>query len=157
MPSTADHAGVRFPPPLLFAAGFLIGWLLHRAWPLWLLPDVGSPRHFVAGLLVGIGGALAVWGIATFRRARTAVIPHYPASRIVAEGPYRFTRNPMYVGLTLVYAGAALGIGMLWPLVLLPVVLIALTYLVIRREEAYLQRAFGDDYAAYRARVRRWV
>jgi len=106
-------------------------------------------------LIVGVG--LATWGIVTFRRARTAVIPHHAASQLVASGPYRFTRNPMYVGLTIVYTGGAVVLNSAWPLILLPVVLIVLAHFVVVREEQYLNDAFGDEYAAYRSRVRRWL
>jgi protein-S-isoprenylcysteine O-methyltransferase Ste14 len=93
----------------------------------------------------------------TFKRARTAIIPNRSASAIVTTGPYRFTRNPMYAGLTLAYVGGALLIGTAWTLLLLPVVIAVLYRRVIRREEAYLDAAFPDVYAAYRGRVRRWL
>ncbi len=153
----SDHPGVRFPPPLLFVAGLGGGVLLHRAWPAVLVPGVPLVRLLVAWGLVAAGLGLALWGIVTFRRARTAVFPHFPASRIVSRGPYRFTRNPMYVGLTLLYLGLGLWVNSLWPVVLLPLVLAALVRFVVRREEAYLSRAFGAEYDAYRARVRRWL
>jgi protein-S-isoprenylcysteine O-methyltransferase Ste14 len=93
----------------------------------------------------------------TFRRARTAILPTRPASQLVDGGPYRFTRNPMYTGLTTAYVGAAALLDSVWPLLLLPLVLAALVRLVVRREEAYLRGAFGAEYAAYQARVRRWL
>ena len=98
-----------------------------------------------------------LWGLISFVRARTAVMPHLPASRLVTAGPYRFTRNPMYLGITLAYAGLALLIDTAWPLLLLPAVLALLMVVVVRREERYLERAFGDAYRAYRDRVRRWI
>lgn len=104
-----------------------------------------------------VGVVLAAWGIATFRRARTATIPHHAASQLVTNGPYRFTRNPMYVGLTIAYIGGAAVIDSGWPLILLPVVIIVLVRSVVSREEQYLSDAFGDQYAAYRTRVRRWL
>ena len=81
----------------------------------------------------------------TFWRARTAIIPHRPASRLVRHGPYRFTRNPMYVGLTGLYTGLALIFNVGWPLVLLPLVLVVLWGVVIQREERYLRAAFGKS------------
>ena len=107
--------------------------------------------------IVGVGVALAVWGIVTFRRAGTAVIPHQAASQLVMTGPYRFTRNPMYVGLTIQYIGGAAVINSAWPLILLPLVLVVLVRRVVSREEQYLSDAFGDQFAAYRLRVRRWL
>jgi protein-S-isoprenylcysteine O-methyltransferase Ste14 len=76
---------------------------------------------------------------------------------MVTDGPYAFTRNPMYVSLTLIYVGLALLTRMLWPIIVLPVILALITVLVIRREERYLSDAFGEEYAAFKKRVRRWV
>ena len=108
------------------------------------------------GLLIA-GVVLSVWGLVTFRRAGTAVIPHHAASELVTSGPYRFTRNPMYVGLTIAYIGGAAVINSGWPLILLPIVLVVLVRTVVSREEQYLTDAFGDQFAAYRSRVRRWL
>lgn len=152
------HPGVRFPPPFLFAAGLFGGWALERRWPLPLVSPARTGMLEAIGVaLVVLGLGLAFWGILTFRRARTAIIPNQPASHIVETGPYRFTRNPMYVGLTVAYLGGALVLNAAWPLALLPFVLAALVVLVIRREERYLTAAFGPDYDAYRRRVRRWL
>jgi protein-S-isoprenylcysteine O-methyltransferase Ste14 len=107
--------------------------------------------------LVILGFGLGAWAIITFRRQRTAIYPNQPASTLVARGPYRFTRNPMYAGLTIAYVGGSLLIGSVWPIVVLPLVLLLLTRLVIRPEEAYLTSAFGESYVAYRRKVRRWL
>ena len=93
----------------------------------------------------------------TFVRSRTAIIPHRPASQLVEAGPYRYTRNPMYTGLTTVYLGASLALNAVWPLLFLPFSLFALYHFVIEREERYLADAFAADYTAYRQRVRRWL
>jgi protein-S-isoprenylcysteine O-methyltransferase Ste14 len=103
------------------------------------------------------GLILMFWGMGTFVMARTAVFPNQPARALVRHGPYRFTRNPMYVGLTLLYVGTALIANLVWPFVLLPVVILVMTTMIIRREEAYLRRAFGAEYDGYCAGVRRWV
>lgn len=156
--SPLTDPGVRFPPPFLFFGGLLVGWLLDHYWRSMLLS--GSDR----GVLKGVGVALliagilvAAWGMLTFRRAQTAIIPHHSASQLVSTGPYRFTRNPMYLGLTIAYMGAAALLNSAWPVILLPIVLIVLVSFVISREERYLSDAFGAAYAAYCARVRRWV
>lgn len=148
---------MRFPPPLLFVAGFGAGLVLERLLP---RPALGLPRGAVLVLavtLVALGLGVLAWAMATFRRARTAILPHRPAARIVAEGPYRFSRNPMYVGLSLLYVGLAVWTHALWALPLLPLVLWGLWRLVVRREERYLRAAFGADYEAYTRRVRRWL
>ena len=157
-PKPMRHPGVRFPPPVLFVAGLVAGWALDRYGRALPLPGVGTAAARGVGLvLVLLGLALVGWGIATFRRARTAIIPHYPASQVVDRGPYRFTRNPMYTGFTIVYLGVTALLRSAWPLLLLPLVLVALVRLVIAREERYLRAAFGADYDAYCARVRRWL
>jgi protein-S-isoprenylcysteine O-methyltransferase Ste14 len=98
-----------------------------------------------------------LWGLATFARARTPIIPDRPARQLVSHGPYRISRNPMYLGLTSLYTGLALVLNLAWPLVLLPVVLLTLTATVIVHEERHLRAAFGATYEDYCRRVRRWI
>ena len=154
------NAGVRFPPPLLFVAGLSIGLTLDRLVLRVRLvgDDVNRTPLLILGWLGIVSGlAFAAWGITTFRRERTAIVPFKPARAVVASGPYRWSRNPMYVGLTAVYAGVALVRNAAWPLILMPVVLTALWFLVIRREERYLTHAFGETYVRYQQSVRRWL
>jgi protein-S-isoprenylcysteine O-methyltransferase Ste14 len=154
------HPGVRFPPPLLLVAAFLAGWFVETNWIRLHLAD--SPAAMRALCVIGsiallCGVSLITWGVLTFIRARTALIPHHAASRLVQTGPYRFTRNPMYTGFTLVYVGVSLFLNAAWPLLFLPVALLALFHFVIRKEERYLTAAFGDEYTSYQRRVRRWL
>lgn len=157
----SDHRhgpGVRFPPPFLFAGGLMLAWLLHRGWPLPLPGVEGRGAARVAALLLGAAGiGWMAWGLITFRRARTAIIPHHPASRLVTEGPYRFGRNPMYLGMSALYAAVAIRLDTLWALALFPLVIVLLHRLVIRREERYLSAEFGEEYDRFRARVPRWI
>lgn len=147
---------VRFPPPILFVAGLGLGALLDRLVPLWPVPE--RPLIAVAGCVLVIGGlALVYAGIMTFRRFRTAVYPNRPAKLVVDSGPFAYTRNPMYVGMTVFYVGMVLLLRSVWALPLLPVVLAALVHFVIRREERHLTQKFPDAYAAYCARVPRWI
>ena len=146
--AAADHANVRVIPPLLYAVPLGAGVVLNRAVP---LPIAGRPATaIVGGALVGAGALLAASAAAAFRSKGTTVLPHRPVSALVTSGPFRATRNPMYVGLTGIYIGGALLVGTWWPLVLLPLVLTAVDRLVIAREEPYLARAFGAEYEAYR-------
>ena len=157
-PAPLSSPGVRFPPPLLFAGGVLLGWLIDRRW--YALPLASAhpaPLALLGGILVGLGIVLAVWGTATFRSAKTAILPFHPASQLVTGGPYRFTRNPMYSGMTLVHVGVSALLNSAWPLILLPVVLLVVRLRVIAREESYLEGAFGAEYDAFRSRVRRWL
>jgi protein-S-isoprenylcysteine O-methyltransferase Ste14 len=149
---------VRFPPPFLFVGGFLAAWLLDVI--LGFEIDGEGAGLIQTGLgvaAIAIGLAFMFWGLATFARARTPIIPDRPARQLIVHGPYRFSRNPMYVGLTALYTGLALVLNMAWPLVLLPVVLLTLTALVIVHEERHLRDAFGTTYEEYCRRVRRWV
>lgn len=148
------------PPPAIFVGAFLIGMLLDAVvTPIRFVGGNASTRALViAGwVAVWLGFALSLAGILTFRLAGTTMFPFDPASRLVRHGPYRFTRNPMYLGATITYIGFALVLNTVWPVILLPIVIWAMVRYVIRQEEAYLEQTFGADYAAYRKSVRRWL
>ncbi len=150
-----DHSGVKFPPPLIYAGIFLFALILERFFPAALLRKTTSGvAAFVciAGWLI-----LTIWSIASFRRARTSFVPAKPATALVSSGPYRFSRNPMYVGFTVLYLGMAFLFAGLWGLILLPVLIAIIQSYVIAREEQYLERKFGEEYLRYKARVRRWI
>jgi protein-S-isoprenylcysteine O-methyltransferase Ste14 len=153
--SSPDHSGVAVPPPLLYAIPLAAGLLLHRAHPIVLMPrGVAVPLGL---LLVALGLGLGGFAMASFLRARTSPIPVKPTTAIVETGPYRLTRNPMYVGLAALYLGITLWVDSLWPILFLPVVLFTIQRFVIAREERYLEGKFGDQYRGYKARVRRWL
>lgn len=150
-----DHAGVWIPPPLLYVAVFLVGVLLERLFPLSLLPD--TVTGFGGAVLIAAGAALSFWSAALLRSRRTSVIPIRPTTTLVVDGPYRVSRNPMYLGLVVVFMGVALVMQVLWAILLIPVLVLLVTVTVTRKEEAYLEQKFGADYLDYRATVRRWV
>ncbi|HYN09176.1 MAG TPA: isoprenylcysteine carboxylmethyltransferase family protein [Vicinamibacterales bacterium] len=154
----AQGPGVRFPPPFVFVGGFLAGWVLDFV----IGFEIDGERAGVTQIGLGvaamaIGTAVMLWGLATFARARTPIIPDRPARQLVSNGPYRISRNPMYLGLTSLYTGLALVLNMAWPLVLLPFLLLILTASVIVHEERHLREAFGATYEDYCRRVRRWI
>ena len=143
-------------PPAPYAAALLGGWWLDRnvqALPL----DLGAATRPLGWLLVGVGLALFGWTLATFWRHRTAVNPYKAASSLCTGGPFRFSRNPIYVGDWFILTGAALLLGTAWPLLFAPLIWALLRYGVIRHEEAHLEAKFGDAYRAYKARVGRWI
>jgi protein-S-isoprenylcysteine O-methyltransferase Ste14 len=155
--STRDHPGVIAPPPLIYLGFLLAGWGLGR---LVGLPEIGGehrPRMAVAVILIVSGLVLDMWSMGAFRKRGTAVQPWKPSTALVAEGPYRFSRNPIYVGFALSYVGLALALQSWLALAFLPLALIVVDRGVIAREERYLSAKFGAPYEAYRARVRRWL
>jgi len=150
--------GVRVPPPFVFVAGWVAAWLLNRRLSLEIDGDGPSLPQQIVGLVLLVAGlALLVWALLTFSRARTAVVPVRPARVLVSHGPHRFSRNPMYLGLSAAYVGLAALLNQAWPILFLPGVLIVLLLGVIQREERHLQDSFPDEYAEYRRRVRRWL
>lgn len=150
-----DHAGVWFPPPLIYVVLFGCGLALDRVVALAFSPSVGARIVALIGLAASL--CLLVWSNILFQRAHTSRVTIRPARALVLDGPYRFTRNPMYVGLLGVYLAVALWFGSTWALLLAPLLVLAVHMLVIVREERYLERAFGQTYQQYRARVRPWL
>ena len=154
-----SNPGVKIPPPFVFLLGLGVAWLLEdRVAPIRLVGGSASSRSIeLIGTALVIGGLLFVfWGMYTFARARTGIIPIRPATQIVDHGPYRFSRNPMYSGMATAYLGGALIMNSGWALLMLPIVMIAIYFLVIKREERYLLSAFPTEYGDYCNRVRRW-
>jgi len=147
-----DSPGVIAPPPLIFLAAIAIGLGLEALWP---FADIAHRRTgaviFLAGLL------LAGWAIVSFRRAGTNVQTRKPSTTVVAAGPYRFTRNPIYCGMALGIVGVGLAAGSVWTILMVVPFLVVIDRGVIAREERYLSAKFAADYGAYRARVRRWI
>ena len=150
-----DHANVKIPPPLIYVAGFLLGLWLGRVVPVYVLPTI--PGHIAAVIWIALWAILGAWSVGLFHRARASLLPIRPATRLIIAGPYRFTRNPMYLSLVCLYVGLALWFDVFWALVLLPMVIVAMHHYVIVREEEYLESKFGDEYRRYKARVRRWL
>jgi len=151
-----DNPGVIAPPPLIFAGGLLIGLLLHKRLPARFLPR-GGTHILTGGLLVTIAVLLVRQAFGEMQRARTTPNPHQPTTTIVVDGPYRFTRNPIYLAFTLFYTGITVMVNSLWTMLLLPLVLFIMRQGVIEREEQYLERKFGDQYLRYKESVRRWI
>jgi len=147
-------------PPLYFVGGFLLGLLLDAV----VQPIRDGPGDAPRGAMTmagwvtfGIGMIVAHSAVVTFWLARTTMFPFKPASRLVQHGPYRFTRNPMYLGLTVAYIGLAVALNTAWPLIVLPLMLWLLVKTVIEQEEKYLSETFGEEYMTYKNRVRRWL
>jgi protein-S-isoprenylcysteine O-methyltransferase Ste14 len=152
-----DTAGVLAPPPVLFGAGLVIGLALHALHPIHIASSSVSVVRGAGVALVAIGLLLSTSVMRLFGAAGTPVPPYRPTARLVFSGPYRYSRNPDYIGQALVYVGVALVANSWWPLFILPVVVFVVQRFVIEREERYLEAKFGQEYREYRARVRRWL
>ena len=152
---SVDSPGVRFPPPFVYAGAVLGGYLLDRGWPL----PFGDGRWWevVAAILVVGWAVLTISSFGHFWRRRTTIIPNRPANALVVAGPYRFTRNPLYLALALLTSALAIVLNTWWPVVLLVPALVIIRLTVIAPEESYLRRRFGAEYEAYMRRVRRWI
>jgi protein-S-isoprenylcysteine O-methyltransferase Ste14 len=155
-PAARDHANVRFFPPLAYVAPMAAGLAMHFAFSDRFLPQ--GWVQLAAGLpLIVASVLLAAWGSMTMRRAGTTVDASSPTTAIVVRGPFRFSRNPLYLSLTVLYLGIAVLANALWVMALLPIALVSITVGVIAREESYLERKFGTEYISYKSRVRRWL
>jgi protein-S-isoprenylcysteine O-methyltransferase Ste14 len=143
-------------PPLPYALALYASWRLdNEVWPLPL--KLGPVNTCFGWALVGVGLILFFWTLLTFWRHHTTVNPYRPASCLVVDGPFRFSRNPIYVGDWCIYAGATLLLHTLWPLTFIPLVWLIIRFGVIRHEERHLAARFGEEYSDFRARVRRWL
>lgn len=154
-----DSPRILVPPPLVYLTAFALAMAADR-WAPWRLADIGGPLavlRWSGALLLAVGLSLDLVALALFIRSRTSALPFRPATQFVARGPYRFTRNPMYLGMSTTLAGVGLLLARGWVVVAALVASLAIDRWVIRREERYLDRRFGADYRAYCAAVRRWL
>ena len=149
--------GVIVRPPLLYAGALATGAALDWLVPVDVLePLFGGWRREIALGLIALSLALGFWAFRHFQSAGTNVPTDRPVEALVTGGPYRYSRNPIYVALTGAYLGVTVWTASLWMLALLPAVLTVMSLGVIAREEALLERLFGERYRTYRGRVRRW-
>ena len=156
MSDTADTAQVIIRPPLVWALAVIAGFALNWLVPLPFLP-ADLPAGWLGAMVFVLALALGVWAIVTMTRAGSNVPTNRPTTTIVESGPYRFTRNPIYLGMFLGLIGLAIAFDNLWLLMTLVPFALVIRYGVVAREEAYLERKFGDVYRGYRSRVRRWL
>ena len=150
-----DKAGVVAPPPVVYLGALVFGLVLNRRFPIAFLPR-RIARNL--GWLLLSGGVLLIgWFEWAMRHAGTPANPYKPVSHMVTEGPFRYTRNPAYLSMTMIYTGIAGLANALWAILILPVALLVIQRGVIEREERYLERKFGEEYLRYKAQVRRWI
>jgi protein-S-isoprenylcysteine O-methyltransferase Ste14 len=154
---TRDGAAVRLPPPLVYLGAVILGAALHAlVWP-WPLGLAIGPRITLTVVIGGLGLGLAGGALGLFRRTGQNPTPWTPTPEVISTGVYRFTRNPMYVGMALLQIALGIGLANGWIVALVPVVLAVVYATAIRSEESYLEHKFGESYAAYKRSVRRWL
>lgn len=152
------HPVMNIPVPWVFILTYLIGFVVQLYLPIRIDSSATTIVIREVGLtVVGIGIVIAFSALGIFKKRKTTTIPFETPSTLVTAGPYRFTRNPMYVGLTLIYIGVAGARLELWPVIVLPFLLAYIHFVVIPVEERRLAETFGDAYQQYRAGVRRWL
>jgi protein-S-isoprenylcysteine O-methyltransferase Ste14 len=156
MAADEDSPRIVAPPPVIFLVEIAVGFLLQ----LFVLPL--SFFGFVFFLPIGLAmavlsGAVAFWAMSTFKVVGTNINPAKPVTKIVTSGPFRFTRNPMYLALVLLQIGLGLSFANAWLLILLVPFMVVMRFGVIRPEESYLEKKFGEPYRDYKTAVRRWI
>lgn len=155
MMGQTDHASVKIPPPILLLIHIFAAFLLN-----WLLPlPFAFPKilEWVGYILILVGLGLPISAVSQFMKAHTTIDPHGSVTDIVTSGPYRFSRNPIYLGFVCLLIGFLFIFRSYWGLILSPVLMVSLFQLVIKHEETYLEKKFGDVYSSYKSRVRRWL
>lgn len=158
MAATPQHAGVVAPPPLIFIGFLMLGWAVEK----YVVGDLslGLPdmvRRWSAVILIVLGFLLEGEAAERFRQKQTALEPWKPTAALATGGSYRLSRNPIYLGFAIIYAGISIGLNSPIALALLIPCLIVIDIFVIRREERYLEARFGREYLDYKSRVRRWL
>ena len=156
MTSSPDKAQVTVPPPLFFLVPFGVGVAVQFTAPLPFLPT--GWLQLALGLpIVGLGLVALLWAVKTLTGAGTDLMFTKATTAVLRQGPYRFSRNPLYLGVSVVYIGAGIAVNSVWPLALFPVAVLLALFRAIRVEERYLETKFGQPYRDYKSAVRRWL
>ncbi|MFN8255732.1 MAG: isoprenylcysteine carboxylmethyltransferase family protein [Bacteroidales bacterium] len=154
---TQDNPGILIPPPLIYAAFFGLAYLVKSIYPINVQILKSHNFHILGWVLILITLAILLPGLWKFWRTKNTLVTIKPANSLQTKGIYAYTRNPMYLGLLLLYTALACFSGNCWTLIFLPVLFIIVQVYIIRREEKYLDRAFAEEYKIYRKKVRRWI
>jgi len=150
-----DNPDVIAFPPLIYGSALLIGLVVNNFVPIQFL--VGTFNIWLGVLLISVAGPLVLSAVRVMRRAQTTFYFQKPTTSIVTEGPFRFSRNPAYLALTMLYLGIALLINSIWVFLMIVPTVIVMQQGVIKREERYLERKFGEEYLRFKEQVRRWI
>ena len=152
-----DHPGVYIPPPLIYVAFFFLSVVLQKRMPLKSFFLQTAVAKTVGWALLAAGTLIVLPALWKFIVSRNTVVTMKPASSLQTAGIYAFTRNPMYLGLLLLYGGIGFFKGNGWTFIVIPLLIMTVQLYVIMKEEHYLQRAFGNEYMQYKKKVRRWI
>ena len=142
-------------PPVYFLAALILMALMHYQLP--GAQIIGEPFRYLGAVLVAAGLVWVSWAALLFRRAGTAIRPYQPSTALVIVGPYRVTRNPMYLAMVVILLGTGILLGSAVPFIVVPAFAVLIERLFIRMEESVLETAFGQAYREYQAKVRRWL
>jgi protein-S-isoprenylcysteine O-methyltransferase Ste14 len=152
-----DSPGILIPPPLVYVVIYLLSMLIQNMVPLDRSFFFSTIAANLAIVFILLSVVFCITAFIQFIRSKNAIVPIRSASSLQTTGIYSLTRNPMYFGLLMLYLGLAISKGNWWTLMLTPLLILIVQVFIIKREEAYLERAFGQDYCDYKKRVRRWI
>lgn len=152
-----DHAKLLAPPPVIFGVVLVAGFLVQKFFPLAIVSDAGALLKVLAAGLFVMAGIIMVTTTRLMLRKKTDPRPDRPTTTLVTEGLFRYSRNPLYLSLVMVFAGIAVYANSLWLAFLTPVFWMGLERAAVLREESYLEGKFGDEYLRYKTSVRRWL
>lgn len=150
------HLEIIAPPPVMYIGTLLLGFAIHAVSPIWIFPTLHA-HVILGGLLFALSATVARWAFLIMRRLGTTANPRKSSEALAISGPFRYSRNPIYVAMTGLYVGLDFMVNSAWPLILLGPLLLLMDWGVIRREEHYLSGKFGDAYTGYKSKVRRWL
>lgn len=154
-PLTADHPGVIAPPPVIYLCAILVGGGLHYFWSIVVVPF--SAQRPLGGAMIAVSIVLFVLAVRQMLKAGTNIPTNRPTTALVTGGPYRISRNPIYLSLSLLHLGLGVWVNSVWMVAMLAPVLVVMNIGVIAREERYLARKLGEPYLQYKSAVRRWL
>ena len=157
MKNKADNPGVKIPPPLIYVLIFVVSVLIEKAVPISFASLRSTTFRYAGAVLILSGLLFMVPAVSQFIRSKNTLVPVRPANSLQTNGVYSVSRNPMYLGWLILYIGLIPIVGNWWSLIFAIIVIVAVTYLVIKPEEQYLRRRFGESYLSYTSKVRRWI
>lgn len=154
-PSLPDNAGVAFHPPVMLLVMILVGFALEQLWPLTI--GVGQWSWLIGPIVAASAIVVFIWAVLTMQRGGGSIPTGEPTEAILSSGPYRFSRNPIYLSMVMLLIGIGFWAASFWFLLLAVIAVLLFNWCVISREEIYLERKFDEEYLSYKSRVRRWL